>query len=163
MLILNQSGIIQGVGDIKYRARLLTILYLWQPGSIYFLNPTVIDFFFGPVCFTDLLSNNFRPKRTNLTRKISVGLIRECWIQISPQPGSKLRTLFIQSLPGRDSPVITADIELGCVKLPEVTTPTPSRRTTGSLIIPTTLLHLLILQLSLASLRSQTEPQTHVR
>ena len=36
MLILNQSGIIQGVGDIKYWARLLTILYLWQPGSRYF-------------------------------------------------------------------------------------------------------------------------------
>ena len=64
---------------------------------------------------------------------------------------------------GADFPAIEVDIELGCVKLPEVTTPTPSRRTTGSLIIPRTLLHLLILQLSLASLPSQTEPQTHVR
>ena len=80
MLILNQSGIIQGVGDIKYWARLLTILYLWQPGSIYFLNPTVIDFFFGPVCFTDLVSNNFQPKRTNFTRKVSIRLIRKCYI-----------------------------------------------------------------------------------
>ena len=46
MLILNQSGIIQGVGDIKYWARLLTILYLWQPGSRYFFKSHCDRFLF---------------------------------------------------------------------------------------------------------------------
>ena len=46
MLILNQSGIIQGVGDIKYWARLLTILYLWQPRIQIFLKSHCDRFLF---------------------------------------------------------------------------------------------------------------------